>query len=413
VPLGRILAGSLPQMHVSDRTLQQTQPTTLHATAPRVGIRRVGGSGRRPLRSAHAADSLPGIDGNALRARSGRLMARKRQSTGQTIGAIVAGFEQQVWRTTPPAHELVAKGKRLAAVPAEGGGTLTVGFADEAEAGTAGGVEPATLHLAAPGARAVVDLVHGGRLASLVVDGRELLVTEGVGRMAWGSFPMAPFAGRVRDGRFTFLGERYQLPIHLPPHAIHGTVLDRPWHQLGERSIGTGFGPDWPFAGRAIQRFELREGRFLFHLEVHADEPMPVSIGWHPWFRRQPHAVDPESAADHDAPSLVELDLDAASMYVRDAEGITTSDRVVPGPGPWDDCFTDLRRPPVLRWPGFLELTIESNCRDWVVYTVPTEALCVEPQTAPPDALNLHPAIVEPGRPFIAEMTWTWRSLAG
>jgi galactose mutarotase-like enzyme len=44
---------------------------------------------------------------------------------------------------------------------------------------------------------------------------------------------------------------------------------------------------------------------------------------------------------------------------------------------------------------------------------MPTDALCVEPQTAPPDALNHAPAIVEPGRPLSAEMTWTWRSLAG
>jgi galactose mutarotase-like enzyme len=47
-----------------------------------------------------------------------------------------------------------------------------------------------------------------------------------------------------------------------------------------------------------------------------------------------------------------------------------------------------------------------------VIYSVPTEALCVEPQTAPPDALNMEPAIVRPGQPLIAEMTWTWRSLA-
>ena len=101
-------------------------------------------------------------------------MAKKRQSTGQTIGGILAGFDQQVWRTTPPAQELVAKGKRLAPVPAEGGGTLTVGFADEADAPAGDGAEPATLRLDAPGAHAVVDLAHGGRLASLVVDGREL-----------------------------------------------------------------------------------------------------------------------------------------------------------------------------------------------------------------------------------------------
>lgn len=341
-------------------------------------------------------------------------MAKKRPSAGQTIGAIIAGFDQQVWRTTPPAQELVAKGKRLAPIPAEGGGTLTVGFGEDEHQGAADGAEPATLDLDAPGAHAVVDLAHGGRLASLVVNGRELLVTEGVGRMAWGSFPMAPFAGRVRDGRFTFRGERYQLPIHLPPHAIHGTVLDRTWHRLDERSIGTDLGPDWPFAGRAIQRFDLQAGRLDFRLEIHADEPMPASIGWHPWFRRRLAAVDGEGVADAATSTPpVELDLDAGSMYVRDAVGITTLDRVAPVPGPWDDCFADLRRAPVLRWPGFLELTIESDCRDWVVYTAPTDALCVEPQSAPPDALNLAPAIVEPGRPLIAGMTWSWRSPEG
>jgi aldose 1-epimerase len=225
---------------------------------------------------------------------------------------------------------------------------------------------------------------------------------------------MAPFAGRVRDGRFAFRGERYQLPIEMPPNAIHGTVLDQRWHRLGDRAIGTGLGPDWPFAGRAIQHFELHDGRFEFRLELHADEPMPASIGWHPWFRRRLLASGPRGTVDPGShPPPVELDLSAGSMYVRDAAGITTLDRVEPVPGPWDDCFTDLGRPPVLRWPGFLELTIDSDCHDWVVYTVPTEALCVEPQTAPPDALNLEPAIVEPGRPLIAEMTWIWRSLAG
>ena len=30
----------------------------------------------------------------------------------------------------------------------------------------------------------------------------ELLVTEGYGPIRWGSYPMAPWAGRIRDGRF-------------------------------------------------------------------------------------------------------------------------------------------------------------------------------------------------------------------
>ncbi len=61
------------------------------------------------------------------------------------------------------------------------------------------------------------------------MDGRELLVTEAIGPMATGSFPMAPYAGRIRDARFAFRGQSYDLPATMPPHAIHGTVYDRPW----------------------------------------------------------------------------------------------------------------------------------------------------------------------------------------
>ena len=50
---------------------------------------------------------------------------------GQAIGGILVGFDHQVFRSTPPPHELVQKGKRLPAVPAEGGGTLTIGLPGE------------------------------------------------------------------------------------------------------------------------------------------------------------------------------------------------------------------------------------------------------------------------------------------
>jgi hypothetical protein len=109
--------------------------------------------------------------------------------------------------------------------------------------------------------------------------------------------------------------------------------------------------------------------------------------------------------------ATAELDLDAGAIYEKAADGITTRRRLPPSPGPWDECFTDLRRPPVVRWPGFLELTLGSDCRDWVVFTEPADALCVEPQTAPPGALEVDAAVVEPGAPLTATMTWRWRTL--
>ena len=325
---------------------------------------------------------------------------KKGQPLGQTIGGIIVGFDQQIFRTTPPVNELVAKGTPLRAVAASGGGTVTVGMPGDPEAG--GTDQPVVIRLVAPGVEVIVDLVAGGRIGSFLVDGHELLRTTGESVFHWGSYPMAPWAGRTRDATFTFDGRRYDLPVNFPPDAIHGTTLVRRWRVVGEGQIATDLGPDWPFAGHAIQAFSLSADALTCRLEVHAEEVMPASIGWHPWFVRRPEGLAGE----------LELEFEAGAMYVRDAEGITTAERVTPPPGPWDDCFTDVSRPPLLRWPGFLELAIESDCPDWVVYTEPRDALCVEPQTAPPDALNGEAAIVEPGHPLVAEMTWRWRRLA-
>lgn len=209
--------------------------------------------------------------------------------------------------------------------------------------------------------------------------------------MAWGCFPMAPYAGRIRHGRF----QGHQLPVNLPPHAIHGTVFTRRWRD----DLTVDLGPDWPWAGRAVQHVDLLADALHLQLEVHAtDRPFPASCGWHPWFRR---LLASGGAA--------ELDLDAGAMWERGAEKIPTGRLVDPPPGPWDDCFTDLRRPPRIRWPGALEVTVESPCPHVVVFDEPEDALCVEPQTHPPDALNLGAAIVEPGRPLVAEATLRWR----
>ena len=331
---------------------------------------------------------------------------KKAESVGQTIGGMLVGFDQQIFRSTPPVNEMVAKGDRLAPVAASGGGTMRVGLPGDPSAPGAPpheeAADPGHLRLSAPGVEVVVDLNAGGRIASFVVEGRELLKTSRDGPRDWGSYPMAPYAGRIRDAEFTFGGSVVRLPATMPPHAIHGTVLDRPWQAVDATTIAIALGPDWPFAGTVFQRFELTEDRLTCRIELHADEPMPASIGWHPWFVRRIPGTTGE----------LELDVEAGAMYLRDAAGIATGVLVPPPPGPWDDCFTELRRPPVLRWPGFLELTIESDCPDWVIYTSPEDALCVEPQTAPPDALNTDPTVVHPGRPLTAEMTWRWRSIA-
>ncbi len=80
-------------------------------------------------------------------------------------------------------------------------------------------------------ARALVNPDDGGRLVSLVLDGIELLgsaeVADGL-PVGWfqGSFPMAPYAGRTKNGRFRFDGATYTVPSNAGPHAGHGLVFE-------------------------------------------------------------------------------------------------------------------------------------------------------------------------------------------
>jgi galactose mutarotase-like enzyme len=262
------------------------------------------------------------------------------------------------------------------------------------------------LVLGATDAVLTIDAAAGGRFASLVVDEHELLLTDGAGPIWWGCYPMAPFAGRIRDGRLTFEGREHRLERNLPPHAIHGTVLDRRWdivsHGPDRLTLAIDLGPGWPFAGSVKHDIVLRPGGLEATLTLAADESMPGWIGWHPWFRR---SIDGRA---------VELEVEPESMYERGPDGLPTGALIAPKPRPWDDAFVGMRSPPRLRWPGLLELEIVSKASAWVVFDERDEGVCVEPQTAPPDAVNVAraqgtgPPTVVPGRPLTATMTWRW-----
>ncbi len=228
-----------------------------------------------------------------------------------------------------------------------------------------------------------------------------MLVADNGDALRWGSYPMVPFAGRVRDGRFRWNGEDVTLPPTLDGHAIHGYGHVSAWTQVGPDSLTLDLPGPWPFGGRATQRFALSADRLELELAVEAGAAtMPATIGWHPWFRRQ-----------LDRGGVVELSFAARYRYARDGRHIPTGQLVDVGDGPWDDCFTELGPPPRLTWPGALALTLEHDCSHLVVYTEPEHAICVEPQTGPPDAFNMDgPAyVVEPGRPLVAHLTYRWR----
>lgn len=243
----------------------------------------------------------------------------------------------------------------------------------------------------------------GGRVARLAVGGRELLVAgdSSSDPLAWGSYPMVPFAGRLRDGQLEVEGRLHQLRRTMPPHAIHGTGFTSAWDVLdaGLDHVELSVRLDWPLGGTAHQHVQLTPSALVCVLTAVADDrAMPVTLGWHPWF------VKPD--ADR---------LSFGEMYERGADHLPTGQVVPPSERPWDDCFRSPQAPLELHYapatgaPG-LVVTVESDCDHWVVYDEPAHATCVEPQSGPPDAPHLGAAaMLGPGEMLQRTMTIRWR----
>jgi aldose 1-epimerase len=225
-----------------------------------------------------------------------------------------------------------------------------------------------------------IDDDQGANIASVVWREMEFALPFRGSPLNYGWYGLSPWAGRIRDGLITSptTGE-HQLPTNLmPPHAIHGFGFVSSWQEIGPgRSL---LHLPKPYGSATVeQKVEVLDDAIRWSLEYDpGDCDLPAWLGFHPWFPRE-----------LDRGGLLELEFSAEKMLKRDDEGIATSELITPGPQPWDDAFTGIRGTPALVWDGAARIDIESDAPWWVVYTEDSDAICVEPQTAPPDAANL------------------------
>ena len=239
----------------------------------------------------------------------------------------------------------------------------------------------------------------GGRLARIMRDGVEWLIgysAANAAMIAWGSYPMLPWAGRIRGGRFYFDGILRQLRCNFGAHAIHGLAFGLPWRVDAqtashvELSLQLPEDEHWPFGGLARQRIAVVHDTLRMDLSVTAGaRAMPAVIGWHPWLHKPEH-----------------IGFTPDKVYPRDAEGIGTLPLADPPPRPWDDCFLN-RKPVFVRRAG-QTVRLRSDCTHWVVYDESTHATCIEPQTGPTDAFNLELSTLAPGTTRDAWFLWEW-----
>ncbi|MFI1938331.1 aldose 1-epimerase [Streptomyces purpureus] len=256
--------------------------------------------------------------------------------------------------------------------------------------------------LTAGDAELTVNPDNGCRIESLRIGGTELL-RQGE---RYGCFPMVPWCGRIELGQFRNGGEKHQMPLNSGPHAIHGTGRDTAWRTAradkAEAAFTYELGEPWPYPGRVTQTFELTEDALTLQLGVETyGDSFPAQAGWHPWFNRTLGGGEP-----------VRIDFSPAWQEERGADHLPTGRRIDPKPGPWDDCFgmpdgVDV----TLTWPERLELKVTSRAEWVVVFDEQEAAVCVEPQTGPPNGLNTLPQYVTPLEPLEIAATWSWRRL--
>jgi len=257
--------------------------------------------------------------------------------------------------------------------------------------------------------------LDGCRLTSFTVGDTELIRQwrPEHGAFEYGSFPMAPWVGRVRDGILTVGDQEHRLPVNHPPFSLHGMAFFAPWTTLEVTRTTAEFAftlsDPWPWPGRATQRFELTSEALEMTLTVETDGPsFPAAAGWHPWFVKWAgtHEELAKAQVGDPADELV-IDFAADWQAERGVDGLPTELQVTPHPAPWDDSFgfeTGMRA--TLTWPRQVKLQMNSPATWMVVYTPEPDAACVEPQSGPPNGVNTHQRMVTPDDPLVVRTTW-------
>jgi aldose 1-epimerase len=305
-----------------------------------------------------------------------------------------------------------------------------------------GGPDTPSVVLEGGGARAAVSPAHGFNCYSWQVPPAPDLLYCDPQQLAPGGRPtrvgipiLFPFPNRIRDGRFTWDGQEYQLPRNDPPqkNAIHGFACRRPWRVVDQGADadaawvtgefqGSTDAADarglWPadYRLQVTYRLEARSLRIEAEVDNPDTRPLPFGLGYHPYFR-VPFRPG-ENAADyrvsvpaHTYWELQETLPTGRRLPLADCPGcdlrsprrfaeLKLDDILTDVPGLAEGGTSALAPRGLIQAPDGAALHLRASCsfREVVAFTPPhRQAVSLEPYTCITDAINLQQRGVDAG----------------
>jgi aldose 1-epimerase len=254
-----------------------------------------------------------------------------------------------------------------------------------------------------------------------------------------------PFPNRIRDGRFTWEGKQYQLPINSQgKHAIHGFVCYRPWNitKVTSNSVTATFDsrafPElvrlWPSHFFCTSTYSFQSGGILtfeFTVQNIGEEPLPYGLGFHPYFRIHKEDAQLRSLFDYGKfrkaaePKWTAWELEnlipTGRMRPLEVDEELLLDGTPLGQQRLDGVYQPDKPCTIITW--YLRdstgLTIQAETEGFNTYVLFTpdhgEAVCIEPYTCTTNAINLHHRGIDTGlltlrtgESWTASLGWLW-----
>ena len=221
------------------------------------------------------------------------------------------------------------------------------------------------------------------------------------------SFPMIPYAGRLRAGRFEFEGRSIVYPLNAAPeiHSSHGDGFTREWHltELGRERAVLELSADEhsPVQFECTQIVTVTESCVAIdlHARNRTAQPIPFEVGLHPYFAGRNEAtvsarLPLETRWDE---QFMPLDTIANVRQAEFAGGMAARDLPIAAEyGGWDGHAS-------IAWPGRglrVQLSTDPPLHHVVVWAPEGEDFfCFEPASHSVDSFNRHrldPTLVPP-----------------